>query len=176
MVEPVPTEAFIAVGSNIDPAENIPRAMDHLLRALTVTGVSTFYWTEPLDRPDQGRFANGIIRVETDSTPRELKFDVLRPVEAALGRVRTDDAYAARTIDLDVALFGDQVSHETDLILPDPDILERPFLAAPLLELAPGLTLPGSSAPLAEQPVAVTTDDMERAVELTEQLRGRAGL
>jgi 2-amino-4-hydroxy-6-hydroxymethyldihydropteridine diphosphokinase len=165
--------AYVSVGSNIEPQENILSALDLLMARETVTGTSTFYRTEPLGRPEQEWFANGIWQIWTDTSPRDLKFGVLRHIEERLGRVRTADRYAARTIDLDIALYGDRVITEADLVVPDPDILERPFLAVPLLELGPDTVLPGSEVPLAELPVATATDDMVPLAELTLLLRRR---
>jgi 2-amino-4-hydroxy-6-hydroxymethyldihydropteridine diphosphokinase len=90
-----------------------------------------------------------VAAVETAFSPQELKQNVLRAIEDRLGRVRGADRYDARTIDLDLILYGELVLHETGLELPDPDILVRPFLASGLHELAPNLVLPGSSIPIA---------------------------
>lgn len=166
-----PVTAFIAVGSNIEPERNVPAALERLTESERVTGTSTFYWTEPLGRPGQPPFLNGAWRVETERSARGLKLDVLRPIESALGRVRGEDKCAPRTIDLDVAIYGDEVIEEPDLTVPDPDIRERVFLAAPLLELAPELRLPDTGQRLAELPVLRRANEMEPACELTAKLR-----
>jgi len=139
--------AYVGAGSNIEPRENIPAALERLLRRVEVTGVSTFYRTRPLAPPgdegpvDQDDFVNGVFRVRVACGARELKFGVLRAIEHELGRRRSDDRYAPRTIDLDVLLYGDEVIDEPDLKVPSDDI-ERPFLAVGLLELAPEMVLP----------------------------------
>jgi len=140
--------AYLGVGSNIDPETNLIAALDRLRRVVRVTGVSTVYRTAPLGRPEQASYLNGVWRIETGLGARPLKYDVLRPLESALGRVRTADRDAARTIDLDVLLYGDLVVDEPGLKLPDPALGERVFLAVPLLELAPDLVLPGTNEPL----------------------------
>lgn len=165
------TEAYLAVGSNIDPETNVVAALVMLAAETTVTGVSTFYRTPPLARPEQDCYVNGIWRIVTPLGARDLKFSLLRPVERRLGRVRTPDAHAPRTIDLDIALFGDEVIDETDLRVPDPGIVERPFLAVPLLELAPQLRLPGTGVRLADQPVSHRTGALEAMPALTIRLR-----
>lgn len=111
--------------------------------------------------------------MEYSGDPRSLKFHVLRPIEDALGRVRTNDSYAARPIDLDVLLFGSLVMNEPGLVIPDPDILSRPFLAAALVELHPDLVLPGTKVNVEktitmEQRVALVPD-----MPFTEVLRER---
>jgi len=166
-------EAFIAVGSNIEPLRNIPAALEMLAEEVSVTGVSTMYRTEPLGRPEQPPFVNGVWRVETTLGARELKFTVLRGIEKRLGRVRTQDTYAARPIDLDIATFGEVVIEESDLVVPDPDIMDRAFLAVPLVELAPGLRLPGMEGKLTDAPVCRDVSGLEPLPELTGQLRQR---
>ena len=164
---------YIAVGSNIDPERNVPAALDRLMAHVAVEAVSTHYRTEPLGRPDQPPFVNGVWEVAADRDARTLKSDVLRAVEASLGRVRSADKYAARPIDLDIAVYGDLVMEEEDLVVPDPDIRERPFIAVPLLELARDLRLPDTGERLASLPVVRQTGGLEPLADLTEMLRGR---
>jgi 2-amino-4-hydroxy-6-hydroxymethyldihydropteridine diphosphokinase len=148
------TEIYVAVGANVEPEANILRALDRLQGAVRVVATSTFCRTEPERRPRQPAFLNGVWRLDTDLEPRPLKFDLLRPIEAELGRVRSADKDAPRPIDLDLVLYGGRVVCEPDLRLPDPEIRRRPFVAVPLLELAPELVLPDSTERLADLPVA----------------------
>ena len=137
--------AFIALGSNLDPERHIPAALRRLAAAVRLVAVSTFYLSPALGRPEQPDFYNGAVEIETDRPPRELKFAVLREIEAALGRRRSFDKYAAREIDLDLVWYEGLSVHEPDLVLPDPEIAERAFLAVPLAELAPDLFRVGGS-------------------------------
>jgi len=164
--------AFIAVGSNIDPEDNIPRALDLLLRAVCVTGISTFYRTPALGSEGQPPFYNGVIASETELPPRTVKFEVLREIEERLGRRRGEDRYAPRAIDLDLILYDDLIVEEADLILPDPEIAQRAFLAAPLCELAPELALPGDR-PVCALASELASQPMEPLPEFTERLRER---
>lgn len=164
---------FIGMGSNIEPERNIPAAICLLSEILKITGISPFYRTPALLRPEQSDYLNGVLRIETDLGAREVKFDVLREMETRLGRVRTPDRYAPRTIDLDLLVLGDIVINEPDLTLPDPDVLERPFLAKAILNLAPDLKWPGAGAPLAG---CIQAEDCESLVSddsFTQQLRMR---
>lgn len=142
--------AFIGLGSNIDPERNMREALRMLSSMVPVQGISTVYRTEPIGGPGQQCYYNCVVQIETRISPRELKMTVLRAVEDRLGRVRGKDKYAARTIDLDLLLYGDLVLREAGLELPDPDIMVRPFLANGLFELLPDLVLPGSGIPIAE--------------------------
>ena len=87
--------------------------------------------------------------IQTAVSARALKFGILRGIETDLGHARSADKYAARPIDLDLAVYGDAVIDEPDLHVPDPDIRERPFVAVPLLGLAPNLVMPDTGEPLA---------------------------
>lgn len=135
--------AYVAVGSSLEPARHIRAALDMLQQRLRVTAVSTVYQTPAIERPDDPDFFNCVFQVETDADPRSVKFDVLRPIEDALGRDRNADSYSPRTIDLDLVLYGDVVLDQPDLTIPHPD-LARWFVCVPIKELAPGLTVPGT--------------------------------
>lgn len=131
---------YVAMGSNIEPEENIVAAVRHLKKQVEVIAVSTIYRTKPLTRPDQADFRNGVVALQT-RTPVErdaLTRDLLKPIETALGRVRTADKHAARTIDLDLSVYC-EAGRVTWL---DPEVLQRNFIAIPLAELAALLPLP----------------------------------
>lgn len=168
-----PVIAYIAVGSNILPGENIPAAVALLAEKLELMSVSNFYRTKALHRSEQADYRNGVVAVRTALGPISLREEVLRPIEAQLDRTRSQDKYASRTVDLDLILYGDEAAQEDDLVLPDPDLRERPFLAVPLLELAPDLVLPDDGTPLAELAVAKTTRDLHLDESLTDALKER---
>ncbi len=141
----------IAVGANIQPETNIPNALDLLNRHTPITAVSTFFRTKAINRPEQDDYLNGAVSIHYAGPLRDLKHLVLRRVEELLGRKRTNDPYAPRTIDLDIALCGDIVLKTPELVLPDPDIRQRAFLAAALLELEPELIMPDSRVLLRQE-------------------------
>lgn len=165
--------AFIAVGSNVAPEENIPEAFGQLRNHARVIACSTFYRTPPLNRPEQPAFINGVWEIETGLLPRAMKFDLLRPIEARLGRVRSKDKYAPRPIDLDILLYGAWVMDEEDLRIPDPDIYSRAFLAWPLYELAPNTILPDSGRKLRCLARSMPKETMAIAEDITRLLKER---
>ncbi len=135
---------FLGVGSNLVPEENIPAALLrlHQEEALRVVQVSRFYRTPPVGNLGGSlEFLNGILVARTELGPRSLKFGVLRGVEKDLGRSPTDRV-GPRTLDLDIVAHGDNVIDEPDLRVPDPDWLERPFIAVPMAEVAPDFLHP----------------------------------
>ena len=173
---PPVAEVYISIGSNIEPESNIARALLLLAASQHLTAVSTMYRSAALNRPNHPEFINGACRIETNAAPRALKFDCLRPIESELGRIRSADKFAPRTIDLDIALYADFQICDDDLMVPDPDIRTRPFLALPLLELAPGLVLPDTGQPLAEVVRAMNRDAIVADPDLTQYLRERLSL
>ena len=161
---------FVAVGSNVDPEENVVRGLRLVDAEVGVRSVSTCYRTPALDRPQDPPFANGVIEVGGELGPFEMKA-LLQRVERTVGRKRTEDRYAPRTLDLDLLLHGDQVLSSKALTLPHPDIRARAFVAIPLLELAPDLILPDSGTPLRSIVDSLPPYPMEPIRDLTRRLR-----
>ncbi len=166
-------KAFIGVGANIDPENNILKALMLLRERVKVVAVSTFYLTEPVGahRQSQPAFYNGVVQVETYLPPMELKTGILREVEVALGRRRGGDKFAPRPIDLDVVVYDEVVMKADGLELPDPDIRSRAFLALPLYELSPCINLPGFNETLGDILVRFENHGMTPLTEFTGKLR-----
>jgi 2-amino-4-hydroxy-6-hydroxymethyldihydropteridine diphosphokinase len=163
--------AFVALGSNIDPNRHIEAAVLALASQVQIVAVSTVYRTNAEERPEQPQFYNCVVEIRTEIPARNLKFQVLRPIEDALGRHRTSDKFAPRSIDLDLILYDDLVVNADGLVLPDPDIIRRPYLALPLSELAPDLTLPGTLLRIAEGASDLRAHKMQPLPDYTAQLR-----
>jgi len=157
------TRAFIGVGSNIGPEDNIREALRRLAQSTSLVSISTFYREPAIGHPEEPEFYNGVVAIDTDLPPATLKWQVLRPIEAALGRQRGPDRYASRTIDLDLLLYGDSVT--------DPDIQTRPFIAIPLYEIAPDLVLSDVGVAIREVAEQLATPDMQPLPEYTHSLR-----
>lgn len=162
--------AYIGLGSNIEPEKNLLEA----LRALVPEGlkrVSAVYRTEPVGAPGQPLFYNCVAEIVTSRPPLELKYSVLRPIEEALGRRRDrENRYSPRQIDLDLILYGSLEISSEGLVLPDPDIHTRPFLAIPLFELAPELVFPGKVG-LKELTMSLDAKGMEELAAYTARIR-----
>ncbi len=144
--------AFISIGSNVSPETNIPAALVALKNYCQITGISTFYKTKAIGSENAPDFFNGVVKVQTQLPPTDLKYGVLRVIESELGRIRTADKNAPRSIDLDIIVYENLVINEPGLVLPDPEIPYRPFLYEPLKELAPDLALPGSDLKVSDMP------------------------
>lgn len=137
----LPNRAFISLGSNIEPDLNLPQAIHKLSRLGKILAVSGVYQNPALGRSEQPDFLNAAVLMETEYQALGLRHE-LRTIESELGRVRTEDKYAARTIDLDLCLFDKLIIHSPEFELPDPGIFERAHLAVPLADLDPGFKHP----------------------------------
>ena len=164
---------YVAIGSNIDPQQHVPSCLARLSahEAIRIVQVSSLYESPADGRPDQPNYRNGIIALTTSCEPEALKFEVLRQIEEAEGRVRTEDKYAPRTIDLDIVLYGERVIDEGPLRLPDPAIWQYPFVTIPLLEIAPDLLIPGHQERLADRVGPLLETNLVLDAWLTELIR-----
>lgn len=141
---------LVGLGSNIEPAAYLPRACRLLGERVEVLAVSAVYLSPAVGSPGSPPFWNAAARLATGLPPAALKREVLRPIEAALGRVRTADKSAPRTIDLDLVLYGSLVLDDpaAGLVLPHPDLLTHAYVALPAADLAPDLRHPLTGEPL----------------------------
>ncbi len=169
------TRTYIGVGSNIDPDANIQWALRLLGNGIQLTDVSTFYITQPLGAPASPHFYNGVVAGMTDLSLPGLRH-LLHHIETEVGRQRTEDKYAPRPIDLDLLLLDDEVSEGEGWWVPHPDICTRPFVAIPLLELAPDLILPDSGRPLRDIVEEIAPLLGEPLDDFSESLRTLIGL
>ncbi len=162
---------FIGIGSNIEPEKNILAAVKMLKTLVKVVELSTFYQTPPMGNHDSPDFINGVALIETDISARELKFETLRSIEISLGRLRTENKYSPRTIDLDIMIYGDAVINEPDLIIPDPDIYTRAFAAAPIAELDQSLVIPGAGDHIVDIAQSLSLHLMRPLIDFSAALR-----
>ena len=141
----VAREGYLGLGSNVgDRRAQLERAVAALsARGVEVLASSSVYETEPVGLVlDQRDFYNACLRVATERGPEEL-LDACKEVERALGRQPGGPRHGPRPIDVDVLLLGSLEHSSKRLTLPHPEVLSRRFVLVPLLELDPGLTLPG---------------------------------
>jgi 2-amino-4-hydroxy-6-hydroxymethyldihydropteridine diphosphokinase len=137
----------IAMGSNVgDRLETLVRARDAVLALEGVSGpclCSSLYETEPVGtEPDTWRFINAVIEVEYNGLPASL-LEGLQQIEAAMGRPSKRPRNAPRTIDLDILYVGNLTLSTTAIVIPHPRLHLRRFVLEPLVEIRPGLLLPG---------------------------------
>ncbi len=134
---PAGERVAIALGSNLgDRAAHLTWALAALGDHLTDLRASPFEETAPVEVPDaQPDYLNAVAVGRTTLTPHAL-LEVLLGLEAARGRTRPGPR-SARTLDLDLILYGDRQIDDDRLTVPHPRYLDRPFVLGPLARLAP---------------------------------------
>jgi 2-amino-4-hydroxy-6-hydroxymethyldihydropteridine diphosphokinase len=162
-------EAVIGLGSNIEPEKYTPMALDKLSQYLNVTAISPFYRTAAIGTAlGQSDFINGIVIVETELSAHQLKFNILREIEFELGRKKAMPKHAARTMDLDLLAFGDEIIAE--LKIPEPDLINRSFVFRPLLDVRPKFVIPGMTSPLS------SLVSLDEKIDVWTSLSGKAAI
>lgn len=148
---PESNRAHLVLGSNIRPRENLPAAVAALRLYGEVVSVSQVWETPPADLSEEPNYLNAAVLLETPLTAHELCRDVIPRIERSLKRVRDPkDKNASRTIDIDVSFFNREILTIDHRKIPDPDVLERPFLTIPLAELDPDFVHPECGRTLAQ--------------------------
>jgi 2-amino-4-hydroxy-6-hydroxymethyldihydropteridine diphosphokinase len=136
--------AYLGLGSNLgDRATELAMAIRALAQLGRVAATSAFYETLPEGGVDQPKYANAVVRLETDLSARAL-LQACLSIEIAQGRIRPRGATKApRTIDIDLLLYGSEVISEPGLCVPHPALRARSFVRIPLADVAsPGLRHP----------------------------------
>ncbi len=134
---------YIAMGSNLnDPLRQLFCAVESIasLGNTNILSVSDIYKSLPLGPKNQPVYYNGVLAIKTDSNPDQL-LDRLQSIENAQGRVRKE-RWGARTLDLDILLYGDEIITKNHLKIPHPQMHLRNFVIVPLCDIAPELILP----------------------------------
>ena len=129
--------AYLSLGANIEPESNLATAVEMLGKLTRLIAVSSVWETRPVGMIDQPNFLNAAVIVETKLTAAQLKQEVITPIEQSLGRARQANKNAPRPIDIDIIFFNDQIIELGQRHIPNPEVLERPFVAIPLAEIAP---------------------------------------
>ena len=159
----------VSLGSNVEPEHYVPAAIELLEEdgCLNVVAVSAVYRTAAVGPAGQPDFHNAAVLLETSLEPADLRAR-LRGIEEALGRVRTADRYAPRTIDLDVVMIRGMECELDGRPIPDPGILEHAFLAVPLADVAPEWLHPATGSTLRE--VAATVSAGQEIEQMTREI------
>ena len=131
--------ACLSLGSNIEPAAHLPRAVAMLRQAADVLAISSC-WESAAFESSGPNFINLAVSLQTPLDMNRLKTEIIASIEQALGRVRSPDKNAPRTIDLDIIVFDGQVV--------DPALWQRAYLALTVAELFPDLAEPNTARPL----------------------------
>jgi 2-amino-4-hydroxy-6-hydroxymethyldihydropteridine diphosphokinase len=125
--------AYLILGSNINPEVNIPRALGFLDKSFTIIKISDTWKTRAVGAQAED-FLNTAVKIDTGLDMHMLKEKCLCHIEEIMGRIRQKDKNAPRTIDLDIVVFNSKIL--------DHEIFMREHLALPLSQLIPDLVDP----------------------------------
>lgn len=157
--------AYLSLGSNISPKENIAHAVDLLRHRTTVLCISPVYSSPPQGFAEQERFLNMAVKIHTWRSPSDFKSAVIDHIEAELHRVRDpQNKNAPRTIDLDISLWNDEVLEygSKPWRIPDGDITRFAHVAVPLADIAPNYVHPSEGRSLREVAAAFDASQLRR--------------
>jgi deoxyguanosine kinase len=140
---PAMPETYLSLGSNLGNRKTfINRALKIIPHEIgIILDKSSIYETEPWGFHHPANFYNQVLLVETLLTPTELLLQCLS-IERQLGRQRQNNKYEARTIDIDILFYDDQILLQEGLQIPHPYLHLRKFVLEPLNEIAAGLLHP----------------------------------
>ena len=139
---------YVGLGSNIHPEDNLHLAIRELRMRYGELELSAVYRSKAVGFNGDD-FLNLVARLETTSTPLQIHAELER-IHALAGRARSSHAYVARTLDIDLLLYGHLVFDEPPVTIPRADVLEFSFVLKPLAEMAPQLVHPATGTLLAE--------------------------
>jgi 2-amino-4-hydroxy-6-hydroxymethyldihydropteridine diphosphokinase len=138
---------YIALGSNLDnPRGQVESGLQALtqLPSTRLRARSGWYQSKAVGPGHQPDYVNGVVLLETRLEPESLILHLQR-IEAAQGRERRV-RWAARTLDLDILLYGERVVATDQLQIPHPRLGERNFVLYPLADICPDLILPNGTS------------------------------
>jgi 2-amino-4-hydroxy-6-hydroxymethyldihydropteridine diphosphokinase len=136
-------KAFLSLGSNEGNSHaHLENALQEIrqLEKTEVISVSNLYKTAAWGKTDQADFLNIAVEVNTFMNAENLLKNLIR-IEEKSGRRRTEK-WGPRTIDIDILLYGNEISNSKNLVLPHPEMHKRKFVLVPMIDLAPEMIHP----------------------------------
>lgn len=127
--------AYISIGSNIDKDHHIPSSLKALEAIFGSLTLSSIYESEAVGFVGSS-FYNLVVSFESNLTAKDIA-KLLRQIELDHGRTRESQKFSARTLDLDLILFGDQIISDGRLQIPRDEIERYAFVLEPLAEISP---------------------------------------
>ncbi len=146
--QPNSITTYIGIGSNLkQPIKQVRQAITALenIPNSQLVSVSRFYRSPPMGPPDQPDYINAAACLKTQLDASCL-LNAMQSIEEKQGRIRNGKKWCARTLDLDLLLYGEVHINSTRLTVPHRGIKERIFVLQPLFDLNPDLTIPGGDS------------------------------
>lgn len=140
-IKALANQSLIGLGSNLDPLLNIQEALQLLSEYVIILKRSSIYQSPAVgsNGPD---YLNSAVLIKTDLSLDSLRENVLSPIENKLGRIRSEDKYMDRTIDLDVLIFNQTVT--------DQELWTRAHVAIPAADVLPEFTNPDTGEKISQ--------------------------
>ena len=154
---------YLGLGANLNaPRKQIHAAVAALkaLKDVEFVCVSHDYASKPMGPQDQPDYVNAVACVKTALKPEQL-LDLTQAIELEHGRVRKEERWGPRTLDIDILLFGNDVIETPRLTVPHYGLTEREFVVYPLFEIAPTLVLPNNQS-LADITKTLPLNDLQQ--------------
>jgi 2-amino-4-hydroxy-6-hydroxymethyldihydropteridine diphosphokinase len=126
---------YVAAGSNVRPLDHLRAALKGLDAAYAPLQVSPAYRNKAVGFEGDD-FINLVVAFDTEESPQLVR-ERMQALERACGRPANAPKWAARTMDLDLLMYGHLISDEPGLVLPRPDLVRRPYMLKPMADLAP---------------------------------------
>jgi 2-amino-4-hydroxy-6-hydroxymethyldihydropteridine diphosphokinase len=139
---------YVGIGSNIDRENNIRGAVRELNAHYGPLTLSPVYESQAVGFKGEN-FYNLVAGFDTEESIERIK-EALTRIESRFGRSRGESRFSARTLDLDLLLYGGSVRHDNQVKLPHPDIQRYAFVLRPLADMAPELKHPETGLSCAE--------------------------
>jgi 2-amino-4-hydroxy-6-hydroxymethyldihydropteridine diphosphokinase len=138
------TECYVGLGSNLDnPYAHVLDALWDIdqIEQTDLDSFSSLYTSRPMGPQNQPPYVNAAACLHTRLDAQSL-LEALQAIEQSHGRVRKEEQWGPRTLDLDILLFGNQSIRNQTLTVPHPGIAQREFVLYPLHELNKNLMIP----------------------------------
>lgn len=139
---------YVSIGSNVEREKNIRGAMRALKQRYPDVAHSSVYQSKAQGFEGED-FYNLVAVFRTDESLERLRA-ALAQIEAAHGRTRDGPRFGARTLDIDILLYGDTIRHDDHFNIPRQEITEYAYVLRPLAELAPRQPHPVSGMAFAD--------------------------
>lgn len=139
---------YLGLGANLNsPKKQLDNAVIALksLPNSEFIACSHYYASKPMGPQDQPDYVNAVACINTLLEPEQL-LDLTQAIELKHGRVRKAERWGARTLDIDILLFGEHILNTDRLTVPHYGLTEREFVVYPLQEIAPELILPSGAS------------------------------
>ena len=137
---------YIGMGCNLGDCMQTLRLAKTAMKRLSVDQCITsspIYQTQPIgDFPDQPDYLNGVCGFKTRYLAHQLLHE-LQKIEQDHHRQQQRISGQARTLDLDILLYGESQFERKYLHIPHPRMHERHFVLKPLFDIAGNIRIPG---------------------------------